>query len=308
MIKSRFQFVLIVCFFFYVTNVSGEERNPCDITLNVECSPIATVDSIFTINYIVSYNGKESKDVKFTFDAVNDSLAQFLFFSKTHHLFDSKNIGINKIQVTQTDTWTTTWKALKTGLFVSPSYQVSIVNGIDVDSLEIQPISKKIRISETDRKIIGQKKKERKEAIKIGKNKNNVLAITEIAKQEFGVGDTIHCKVYLLNKVVEPSANIKDVTIDKSFSMKDCYFELTWFEEVNTDVIDYNGSKYQKISFAEILFVPQKIGVIKIPPIKLYGHKEIQMYENNKYWGNIPIVIDTFQYTVHTNPLRVSIK
>lgn len=225
----------IVCFFFCVTNVRGKECNPCDLTVNVECSPNATVDSIFTINYIVSYDGKESKDIKFTFDPKSNRNAEFLFFNRTNHLFESKNIGINKIKTTQTDTWTATWKALKAGMFVSPSYQVSIINGINVDTLDIQPICKKIRISNTDRKIIKLKEKERKEAIKNGKSKDNVLAIAEMPEQEFEVGDTIHCKIYLLNKVIEPSANIQDVAIDKSFSIKDCSNELTWLEEVNFD-------------------------------------------------------------------------
>lgn len=98
------------------------------------------------------------------------------------------------------------------------------------------------------------------------------------------------------------------MAIDKSFSIKDCSNELTWLEEVNFDEIDYSGSKYQKIGFAEILIIPRKVGEIKIPPIKLYGHKEIQMFEKNKYWGNIPVVIDTFQYTVFTKPTQVRIK
>lgn len=307
MSKLRFLFGFIVSFFF-VTPVFGEERNPYDLTINVECNPNATVDSVFTINYIISYNGKESKDVKFNFDSVENDFAKFIFFGRTNHVFESKNIGINKIKTTQTDTWTATWKALKAGMFVSPSYQVSIINGINVDTLDIQPICKKIRISNTDRKIIKLKEKERKEAIKNGKSKDNLLAIAEIAQQEFGLGDTIHCKIYLLNKVIEPSANIQDVAIDKELSIKDCSYELKWLEEVNFDEIEYNGSKYQKIGFAEILIMPGKVGEIKIPPIKLYGHKQIQMYEKSKYFGNLPVVIDTFQYAVFTNPLRVIIK
>lgn len=305
--KLRILFGFFVSFFF-VTHVFGEEHNPYDLTINVECNPIVTVDSVFTINYIVSYNGKDSKDVKFTFGAVESNLAKFLFFDRTNHVFESKNIGINKIKTTQTDTWTATWKALKAGMFLSPSYRVAIVNGINVDTLDIQPICKKIRISNTDRKIIKQKENERKETIKRVKCKNNVLAIAEIAQQEFGVGDTIHCKIYLLNKVIEPSANIQDVAIDKAFSIKECSYELTWLEEVNFDEIDYNGSRYQKIGFAEILIIPGMVGEIKIPPIKLYGHKQIQMYEKSRYISNLPVVIDTFQYTVFTNPLRVSIK
>lgn len=306
--KLRVLFVCIVCFFVSVLYISGEERNPYDLTINVECGSYATVDSIFTIKYIVSYSGEDSKDIKFTFDTVSNGNAKFLFFNRTYHLFESKNIGINKIKTTQTDTWTATWKALKAGMFVSPSYQVTICNGIKVDTLAIQPICKVIKISKTDKKIIKQKEKERKKAIKIGKSKDKLLAIAEIGEDEFEVGDTIRCKVYLLNKVIVPSANIKDVAIDNTFSIKDCSYELTWLEEVNTDVIDYNGTKYQKIGFAEILIVPGKTGIIKIPPIKLYGHKEIQMFEKNKYWGNTPVVIDTFQYTVFTNPLQVCIE
>lgn len=96
MTKLRFLFGFIVSFFF-VTPVIGEERNPYQLTINVECGSDAIVDSIFTINYIVSYNGKDSKDVKFTFDSVDNTNAQFLFFNKTYHLFESKNIGIKLV-------------------------------------------------------------------------------------------------------------------------------------------------------------------------------------------------------------------
>lgn len=307
--KLRILLVFIVCSFFFVTSVIGEDRIPSDLTINVECMPNATVDSIFTINYIVSYNGKDSKDVKFVFDSVENSLAKFLFFGRTNHVFASKNIGINKIKTTQTDTWTATWKALKAGKFVSPSYQVFVRNGIKNNALDIQPICKVINISKTDKKIIKQREKERKEAIKIGKSKGNISAIAEIDGGEFEIGDTIHCRIYLLNKVSKPSSDITDVAIDKSLSIKKSSYELPCIEEVNIEEIDYNDSKYQKIGFAEILIVPEKTGNIKIPRIKLYGHKEIPVYKKTFNWSNgLPVGTDTFEYNVFTDPIVVLIK
>lgn len=68
------------------------------------------------------------------------------------------------------------------------------------------------------------------------------------------------------------------------------------------------GNQYQKIGFAEVKIVPNKKGFIEIPKIKLYGSKEIRMNEKDKYWGNLPVIIDTYQYNVFTTPLKVLIK
>lgn len=304
MIKLRIAFVFIMCFLILVTPVRGESRSHSDLTISVECNPTAIVDSIFTINYTVSYSGKDLRNIKFLFDSIDNDNAKFLYFSRTNQVFNS----INK-KITQSETWTAAWRAIKAGEFVSPAYHVSIYNEKNVDTLDIQPICKTIRISKPDKQIIKLREKARKEAIKVGKCKDNVMAVAEIAETEYEVGDTIHCRIYLLNKVIDPSSDITDVAIDKNFSVKDASYEVLWFEEIKIDEIDYNDSKYQKIGFAEILIVPQKVGNLKISPLKLYGHKEIPLPEKSFNWNNnMPVVTDTFQYSVSTNPLMISIK
>lgn len=295
---------------FFSTLSSKGGNNVSGINIKVECNPNASVDSLFTVDYIVTYEGKDVIDLNFIFDKNDEKLAKFLFFNKTAQKSNITSDGGNgrNIKVSHEDVWSATWRALKPGKFESPGYSATVRNSLRVDTLDIPSICKTIKISNTDRKIVKQKEKEKREALKAGKRKDNILALAEVEEKEYEVGDTIHCKLYLLNKVTDPKSDVNNVAIDKSLAIKECSYEIMWFDEVSFDEVESKGNQYQKIGFAEVKIVPNKKGIIEIPKIKLYGSKAICMNEKDKYWGNLPVIIDTYQYNVFTNPLKIFIK
>lgn len=291
-----------------VTPLQEKVGNIPEFTVNVECGKHAIVDSLFTINYIVSYEGKDKIGVKFIFDKNEDNHAKLLYFDKAgiKSSVSSEDCGYRKYS--NEDTYTATWRALKPGKFVSPSFIVTVRNGLHVDTLDIQSIRKTIKISNTDRKIVKQKEKERKEVIRLRKNKDSMLGVAELEESEYQVGDTIHCIVSLLNEVADPACDVQSVAIDDTFVIKGCDYKAVPFDEAKFEEMELNGKRYYKIRFAEISISPQRAGVVEIPRIKLTGYKLIQMWKKDKFWGNLPEIIENYQYGVYTNPLKVLVK
>lgn len=287
------------------SNIRSDGNIPA-FTVNVECEKQAMVDSLFTINYVVSYESKEKIGVKFVFDKNEDEFAKFVYFANVGRKTSVTSEDCGDRKYSNEDTYTATWRALKPGKFVSPSFIVTIRNGLNADTLDIQSIRKTIKISNTDRKIVKQKEYEREEIIRLRKSKDSILGVAELEESEYQIGDTIHCFVYLLNEMVDPACDVQSVAIDDRFVIKGCDYKIVLCDEAKFDEIEFNGKRYSKIRFAEILIIPQRAGIVEIPRIKLTGYKVIQMWEKEVFWSNL--LSEKYQYGVYTNPLKVLVK
>lgn len=302
-------YIITSCVFFISAGpeLKGAEDNSHGLSIRGECSPVTAEDSIFTINYIVSYEGKDTKDVRFTFDKNGSDCAKFLRFlrtsQKTTFTFDSS--GEKKI--THEDTWTAMWRAISPGKFISPSYKLTVLTAQGVDTLDLQAVRMAVKINKTDKELLKKKEKDKKEAIRKGKQKDNILAFTVLPDSNYVVGDTLVCRLLLLNKVSDPLCNIVNVSVDTTFVLKGCAHELHYNDSITTSEIEYNGVRYLKIFFAELIIIPSEQGFIKVPEIKLSGVREIMMKKKIKYWVDLPVLVDTYEYKVHTDPKRVYI-
>lgn len=285
-----------------------ENGSPQELTINVECRESAILGSLFNIDYVVSYKGEKGIDFKFIFDKNVDDHAKFLYFGKISQKTSASLNGNGSTDTTHKEVWSATWRAVKTGMFVSPAFAITVINGANVDTLDVAAPRKTINITKAGRQVIEEKEKSRKEIIRLRKSKDSILGVAELEESEYQVGDTIHCIVSLLNEVTDPACDVQSVAIDDTFVIKGCDYKVVLFDEAKFDEMELNGKHYYKIRFAEISISPQRAGVVEIPRIKLTGYKLIQMWKKDKFWFNLPEIIENYRYGVYTNPLKVLVK
>lgn len=278
------------------------------LTIKVECKDSAIVDSLFKIDYVVSYEGQKGIDLKFIFDKNVDDHAKLLYFSKISQISSTSRNSNGSRGTIHKEVWSATWRAVKTGTFVSPAFAITVRNGTYIDTLDVAAARKTINITKAGKQVIEEKEKRRKEIIRLRKSKDSILGVAEVEDSEYQVGDTIHCIVSLLNEVTDPACDVQSVAIDDTFVIKGCDYKVIPFDEATFDGMELNGKRYYKIRFAEISISPQRAGVVEIPRIKLTGYKLIQMWEKDKFWGNLPEIIEDYRYGVYTNPLKVLVK
>lgn len=304
----RFNVLFCTICLFTIFSSKGENLTNLDFKINVESRSEAIVDSLFTIDYILSYKGRDAVDVEFLFDKNIDGHAKFLAIHKTSQKSNLTSVEGNPIKSTHEDTWSATWKALKPGNFISPRYVIVMSRNGSTDTLDIPSIQKTIKISKTPKSLIKEMQTIIEEAKRIGRSKDNVVAGIEMQDPPSALGDTIRCKLFLLNKKSEPVSNINDISIKKPLSIKNCSSEINWYDEPTFDEVELNGLKYQKIGFAELVIIPKKPGVHEIPGIEFSGNRNIYIYEKNAFWEELPVVVDTYRYKATTTPLKINVK
>lgn len=311
--KLRFSktilFLCLVCSILVEAKDADLDEELVSFKVNVECDRFALVDSLFQVRYNLQYESDHPRNIEFVLPEKFDRFVELVSLKK-----ESGNMEDAGESEKFSEAWIAGFKALQKGHFRCPDFKAIIcIDGIypTCDTLEYTSREKWTQINtdlkdreEENRKRLAERKIA---AEKILNDKNGTFILSQLEDGPFHVGDSIHCKYYILNKKTSPISQIDILTWNKIVKVNGAKVELHPFLSGLWKEIEWKGEQYFRTLLFDMLIIPEKPGEINIPKMKVIIERRVYKEEEDRQKGE-SVLLANKESEIITDPVKIKVQ